>query len=295
MAFPNISEGRNLDLFNELVDAVRDSPGATLMDYSADADHHRSVMSILGPPEAVLQAVIRMSDLALARIDMRHHSGEHPRQGVIDVCAFIPIRNVSRDAAVAISQRYGRHLGKQGVPVYYYESTATRPERRSLPDLRRGEYEGLAEKLKDPAWEPDEGPSKFNARSGATVTGARIPLIAFNANLGTQDLDIAAKICRAVRHISGGYRYVRALPFRLEEKGQVQVSMNLTDYRRTPLPRVLETVRREAARYGVAVVETELIGTLPAQALVDISKCYLQAYDFELDQVIEMSLLEGSE
>lgn len=295
MAFPNISEGRDLALFARLVERVEGTPGVTVVDSSADADHNRSVISILGTPEAVLQAVMAMSELALEQIDMRNHTGEHPRQGVIDVCAFIPIRNVSVPEAVRISERYGRFMGDRGVSVYYYEAAARTPERRSLPDLRRGEYEGLAAKLSDPAWLPDEGPSVLNARSGATVTGARIPLIAFNANLGTSDLEIADRICRAIRHVSGGFRYVRALPFMLEEKGLIQVSMNLTDYRKTPLATVLETIRREAGRYGVQVVETELIGTIPAQALVDAASYYMQAHDLSADQIIEMSLLEGSE
>ncbi len=293
MAEPNISEGRNLEIVEQIVDAVRNTPGVTLVDYSSDPDHNRSVITFIGEPEDVLAGAKALALKAFELIDMRRHSGEHPRQGAVDVCAFIPIRNVTKDQAVEISRRFGKFVGQQGVPVYYYEDAATRPERKSLPKIRKGEYEALPEKLADPAWAPDEGPAVFNPQSGALVTGSRFPLIAFNANLNTTDLKIAQNIAKAVRHISGGFRYVRAMGFALEDKGMVQVSMNLINYTKTPLHRVLETIRSEAARYGVSVVETEIIGPLPLDALQEVVRFYLQTHDFEIGQIVETALLDA--
>jgi len=291
MAEPNISEGRNLEIVEQVIAAVRAVPGVTVADYSSDPDHNRSVISFVGEPEAVLAAAQALAVKAFELIDMTQHQGEHPRQGAIDVCAFIPIRNVTSAEAVEISRQFGKFVGGLGVPVYYYEDAATRPERTSLPDVRKGEYEGLEKKLANPAWAPDEGPAAFNPRAGAMVTGSRFPLIAFNANLRTTDLTIAQNIAKAVRHISGGFRYVRGLGFPLEDKGMVQVSMNLLNYTKTPLHRVLETIRSEAARYGVAVAETEIVGPVPLDALQEIVRFYLQCHEFKTEQVVEMALL----
>jgi glutamate formiminotransferase len=194
--------------------------------------------------------------------------------------------------AVTIARQFGCAVGEQGIPVYYYEEAATRPERINLPDIRKGEYEGLADRLADPDWQPDSGPATFNPRSGAMVTGARSPLVAFNVNLRTGDLQLAQRIARAVRHISGGYRYVRAMGVALTEQSLVQVSMNITNYQKTPLPRVLETIRSEAARYGVSVVGSELIGAVPLGVLEQAARTYLQAHDLQTDQIVEMALLE---
>jgi len=292
MAEPNISEGRNLETVEQIVAAVRAVPGVTVADYSSDADHNRSVISFVGEPQAVLEGAKALALKTYELIDMARHHGEHPRQGAIDVCAFIPIRNVTSEEAVEIARRFGKFVGGLGVPVYYYEDAATHPERVSLPALRKGEYEALEKKLTDPAWAPDEGPAVFNPKSGALVTGSRFPLVAFNANLRTSDLTIAQNIAKAVRQISGGYRYVRGLGFPLEDKGMVQVSMNLLNYTKTPLHRVLETIRSEAARYGVTVAETEIIGPLPLDALQEVVRFYLQCHEFKSEQVIEMALLE---
>lgn len=291
MAEPNISEGRDHDLIQAVVETVRNAEGVTLVDYSSDPDHNRSVITYIGPPLDVLACSRALADKTFELIDMSTHQGEHPRQGAIDVCAFIPIRNVSSDEAVEISREFGRFVGALGVPVYYYEDAATRPERISLPTIRKGQYEGLALKLKDPSWEPDEGPAKFNSRSGAMVTGSRFPLVAFNVNLKTTDLKIANEIARAVRYINGGYRYVRGLGFPLEEKGQVQVSMNLLHFKKTPIHRVLETIRSEAQGYGVEIAGTEIVGPLPLDAVQDIIRFYLQAHEFEIDQIVETALL----
>jgi glutamate formiminotransferase len=250
------------------------------------------VLTYLGEPEAVLKATQAMAKKTFDLIDMTKHHGSHPRMGAVDVVPFIPIRGVETKEAVEIACRFGKFVGQMGVPVYYYEDAATRPERKSLTDIRKGEYEALPEKLKSPDWVPDEGPAVFNPKSGGVVTGARFPLVAFNVNLRTEDLTIAQKIAKAVRHINGGYRFVRAIGLALEDQRMVQVSMNLIQYQKTPIPRVFETVRSEAARYGVNVAGTELVGPVPLGALEEVLKHYLQAHAFSMDQIIENALIE---
>ena len=292
MCVPNISEGRDLSVVETVVDEIRRVKGVKLLDYSSDANHNRSVLTYLGEPEAVLDVTKAMVARAFDLIDMSVHQGSHPRMGAVDVVPFIPIRDIQTAEAVEIARRFGRFVGEMGVPVYYYEDAATSPERQNLVNIRKGEYEALEAKLQDPGWRPDEGPAAFNPRSGALVTGARFPLVAFNVNLRTTDLEIAKTIAKAVRHISGGFRYVRAIGLTLEGQDMVQVSMNLTNYVKTPVPRVLETVRSEAARYGVSVAGAELIGPVPLGALDEVVKFYLQVHDFSLDQIIESALIE---
>ena len=292
MCIPNISEGRNREVVEQVAAEIRAVTGVKLLDYSSDADHNRSVLTYLGESEPVLAATQAMALKALELIDMTRHQGAHPRLGVVDVVPFVPLQGIETAEAVELARRFGRFLGEQGVPVYYYEDAATRPERVNLADIRRGQYEGLPDKLKDPAWTPDEGPAVFNPQAGATVTGARFPLIAFNVNLRTADVKIAKKIAQRIRHSSGGFRYVKAMGVDLAEQGLAQVSMNLTNYTKTPLPVVLETIRAEAARYGVAVAGTELIGTMPMAALEEVIQYYLQMHDFKLNQIVEYDLLE---
>ncbi len=289
---PNISEGRDRNLVEQVADEIRGVAGIKLLDYSSDPDHNRSVFTYLGEPERVLQAAQALTTKAFELIDMTQHQGTHPRQGAVDVVPFIPVSGIETAEAVEIARRFGRYVGGLGVPVYYYEDAATRPERAHLPAIRKGEYEALPDKLKDPAWAPDEGPAVFNPKSGALVTGARFPLVAFNVNLRTTDLTIADRIAKAVRHINGGFRYVRALGLPLEDKGMVQVSMNLINYAKTPIPRVFETIRSEAARYGVNVAGTELIGPVPLAALEEVLKHYLQVHDFAMEQIIETALMD---
>ena len=291
MCIPNISEGTNLDIVEQVVAEIRQIEGVKILNYSSDPDHNRSVLTYLGEPTLVLEASKAMARKALDLIDMTQQHGSHPRMGAIDVVPFVPVRGVETAEAVEISRQFGRFLGAQGVPVYYYEDSATRPERVNLATVRKGQYEGLPEKLKDPDWTPDEGPATFNPKSGATAVSARYPLIAFNVNLHTTDVDIAQRIAKAVRHINGGYRYVKAMGLALEEQNMVQVSMNLTNYTKTPIPRVLETIRMEAARHGVSIAGTEIIGTVPLGAVEEIIKHYLQTHDFDLSQIIETSLL----
>jgi len=292
MCVPNISEGRDLDLVKQVIDEIRSVKDAMIVDYSSDSDHNRSVLTYLGQPETILAATKAMAAKAIELIDMSTHHGSHPRMGAVDVVPFIPVRGVETEEAVNISRQFGKYMGGLDVPAYYYEDAATRSERVLLTSIRKGEYEGLKVKLEDPEWAPDEGPVQFNPKSGATVTGARFPLIAFNVNLHTNDLSIAETIAKAVRYINGGFRYVRAIGLSLEDQGMVQVSMNLTNYRKTPIPRVLEAIRSEAARYGVQVSGSELVGPVPLEALEEPFKHYLQLHDFSMSQIIENSILD---
>lgn len=292
MCEPNISEGRDLSLVESVVDAVREVDGVKLLEYSSDPDHNRSVITFVGEPDDVLTASKAIALKAFELIDMSKHKGAHPRFGAVDVAAFIPIRGMKKAEAVTIAKDFGKFVGDLGVPVYFYEDAASRPERKSLPEIRKGEYEGLKEKLASPVWIPDEGPAEFNPKTGAMVTGSRFPLVAFNVNLRTTNIEIANQIARAVRYISGGFRYVRGLGFYLEDRQMVQVSMNLTNYSKTPIHRVFEMIKIEAERYGVEIDGTEIVGPLPLDALEDIVKYYLRAGGFSLEQVVESALLD---
>jgi glutamate formiminotransferase / 5-formyltetrahydrofolate cyclo-ligase len=289
---PNISEGRDAAVLERIVEAVRKTAGVELLDWSADPDHNRAVLTYVGDPDSVLAATQAMCLEAFSLIDMRKHEGAHPRLGAVDVIPFVPLRGVTEEEAVALARRLGEWIGEQGVPVYYYQDAATRPERASLPDVRRGEYEALAARLATPEGAPDAGAAVFNAKSGASIVGVRFPLIAFNVNLATADLGIAKRIAEAVRFSGGGYRYVRAMGVALEEKGQVQVSTDIVNYEKMPIHRLLETIRSEAARYGVAVVECELIGLAPLAAFEDVVRHYMQIHSFSAGQIIENRLLE---
>lgn len=288
---PNISEGRDLEKVERIVETVRAYPGVTLLDYSSDPDHNRSVITYLGEPQKVVEATLALCERAYAEIDMRTHKGGHPRMGAVDVIPFIPLGELTTEEAVSYAHVLGETIGALGVPVYFYEDAATRLERRNLADVRRGEYEGLAEKLASPGWEPDAGPGAFNARSGATVVGVRFPLVAFNVNLGTSDLAVAKRIADAVRNVRGGYRNVKAMGLALKDQGQVQVSMNMVNYRETPIHRVVETIRFEAARHGVPITGCELIGLAPLAAFEETIRHYLQIHGFTADQIIETHLL----
>lgn len=292
MCVPNISEGKVLETVEQIVDQVRQVAGVKILDYSSDPDHNRSVLTYMGEPEPVVEATKGMAAKAFDLIDMTKHHGSHPRMGAVDVVPFIPVRGIDTQEVVETARQFGGFVGRLGIPVYYYEDAATRPERTSLVEIRRGEYEGLPEKLKRPEWKPDEGPAIFNPKSGAMVTGARFPLIAFNVNLSTPDLSVAKRIADAVRYVKGGYRFVRAMGLSLKNQGMVQVSMNLTNYIRTPIPRVLETIRSEAARHGVSVAGCELVGPIPLGAVEEVLKHYLQLHDFSMQQIIENALIE---
>jgi len=292
MCVPNISEGRDLSVVEKVAEAVKSVAGVKLIDVSSDKDHNRSVFSYLGEPQAVLQATKKMAELTFALIDMTKQKGDHPRQGALDVVPFIPIGEMTTEEALVIARDFGRYVGKQGIPVYYYEDAATSPERVNLVNVRKGQYESLAEKIQLPEWVPDEGPAEFVPRAGSVQVAVRFPLVAFNVNLRTEDVSIAERIAKALRHINGGFRFVKAMGLSLEGAGMVQVSMNLTNYLQTPLPRVMEAVRCEAARYGVAVAGAELVGPVPLAALEELVKHYLQVHDFTIKQIIETNCLQ---
>lgn len=286
---PNFSEGRRQEVIEAIVAAIAAVPGTRVLDVQSDADHNRSVVTFVGGPEAVLEGAFQGARRAAELIDMNQHRGAHPRMGATDVIPFVPIRGVTMADCVALARRLGQRLGEElGIPVYLYEEAATRPERQNLADVRRGEYEGIRELIgSDPAHAPDFGPAVMGT-AGATAVGARPFLIAFNVYLTTGDVEVAKKIAKTVRHSSGGLRFVKALGLLVE--GKAQVSMNLTDYRRTPIHVVVEMIRREAARYGVMVERSELVGMIPQEALLDAATWYLQLDGFTPDQVLENRL-----
>jgi glutamate formiminotransferase/formiminotetrahydrofolate cyclodeaminase len=290
---PNFSEGRRQEVVDQIKAAIASVGGVKLLDEEMDADHNRSVLTFAGKPEAVEEAAFQAIERAAALIDMEKHRGEHPRLGATDVVPFVPISGVTMEDCVELARRVGERVGSElGIPVYLYEKAATRPERVNLADVRRGEYEALKEEIATrPERAPDFGPSRVG-KAGATVIGAREPLIAYNVYLDTGDLKVAQAIARAVRHSSGGLRFVKALGLYIEQRGLVQVSMNLTDYRRTPVFRVVEMIRREAQRFGASVVSSELVGLIPRQALVDAAEYYLQIEEFRPEMVLESHLEE---
>lgn len=289
---PNISEGRDQDKISLIAEEVKRQRRVKLLDLSSDPDHHRSVLTFIGDPVDVKEAALSMALKAVELIDMREHQGGHPRLGAVDVVPFVPIQGIEMKEAVEIAREFGRALGAKGIPIYFYEESASSPERRDLPNIRKGEYEGLKEKLKDPKWKPDEGPDQFNPKSGATVVGARFPLIAYNINLKTTDLTLAQEIARKVRFKDGGFLNVRAMGVDLKDKGMVQVSMNLTNYRVTNIPKVFEFIKEESQKRGVEVGESEIVGLIPLDALEGIVQSYLKYPQFSINQVIEKRLLE---
>ena len=292
---PNFSEGRDPGFLQELEQVLGRFP-VKVLDLSMDADHNRADCTFLGAPDVVEECALAVTSRAVELIDMRQHTGSHPRMGAVDVVPFVPIRGLTMDDAVQIAHRFGKAFGEQlGIPVFYYEAAAVSEARRNLVDVRRGEYEGMPAKLQDPAWTVDAGPQAFNERSGVTAVGARMPLIAFNVNLQTNDLEVAKAIANAVRHIGGGLRYVKAMGLALEDRGIVQVSMNLVNYQKTPIHRALELIKAEAARYGVSVKECEVVGMVPIEALEEVVSYYLQVPGFNAKQVIEYHLIPDQE
>ena len=288
---PNLSEGRRPDVVAALVDVVQSVPGVRLLDHSSDASHNRSVFTLVGDAPGLETAILALVERAIETIDLRSHRGEHPRLGAVDVVPFIPIEGATMTDCVALARRVGAAIAARcAVPVYLYEEASDNPSRRNLEDIRRGEFEGLAAKMASDGWAPDFGSPQPHLTAGATVVGARMPLIAYNINLATDRLDVAKKIAAAIRFSSGGFRFVKAMGIALQDRGIVQVSMNLTNYEKTPIFRVFETVRREAARYGVEVLESEIVGLVPAAALTDAAEYYLQLAGFTREQVLEHRL-----
>ena len=293
---PNFSEGASPEAVDAIAAAVRAVPGLQVLNLSSDRSHNRSVLTFVGDGPAVRAGVIALFEAALPRIDLTRHRGEHPRMGAVDVVPLIPIRGATVADCIALSREIGEEIGRRfGVPVYLYEDSATAENRRNLADVRKGEFEGLAAKMEKPEWKPDFGPARPHPTAGAVAVGARPPLIAYNINLATRDLAIADRIAKAIRHIGGGFRYVKAMGVDLADRGLVQVSINMTNYRKTPLHRVFECVKSEAERHGVAVVGSEIVGLTPADALFMAAEHYLRIERFSSDQVLETKLLESGE
>ena len=281
---PNFSEGRDKKIIDGLADTVTAVPGVTLLDYSADESHNRSVFTFIGSPAGVKEAAVSLAKYAARHIDLTKHRGEHPRMGAVDVIPFVPIKNATMEDCVAISKEAGAAIAREaGIPVFLYENSASSEARRNLADIRRGEFEGMAKKIRRPEWTPDFG-TAMHPTAGVVAIGARMPLIAFNVNLSTSDVNIAKNIAKIVRGSGGGLKYCKAIGIMLHDRGIAQVSMNMVNYEGTPLYRALELIRAEARRYGVSITGTELIGLAPAKALIDCAEYYLQIEDFDYNR-----------
>ena len=286
------SEGRDLAKIEKIVDKFRAKAGVKLLDYSNDEDHNRLVVTVVGEPEALKDALLEAIGQAVELIDLTKHSGQHPRMGAVDVVPFIPIRGCTMDEAIALSKEVGEKVAAlYRVPVFLYEKSASAPHRENLAAIRKGEFEGMEAKIKQPEWKPDFGPAERHPSAGTVAIGARMPLVAYNVNLGTANLEIASSIAKKIRFIGGGLRYCKAMGVELKERGIVQVSINMTDYTRTALYRAFELVRIEARRYGVPVVGSEIIGLVPMEALIDTASYYLGLEDFSIDQVLETRIM----
>lgn len=289
---PNFSEGRDLAKIEQIISPFRGKNGVKLLDYSNDEDHNRVVVTVVGEKEALKLAVIEAVGIASKVIDMTSHEGQHPRMGATDVIPFIPIKNVTMDECIALSKEVAEAVySEYGVPSFLYEKSASAPDRENLANVRKGQFEGMAEKVKQPEWKPDFG-TNIHPTAGITAIGARMPLVAFNVNLNTNDLEVANKIAKNVRHLSGGLRFCKALGIALEERGIVQISMNMTDFTKTPLYRAFELVRIEAQRYGVSIVGSEIVGLVPMDALIGTAEYYLGIENFSYDQVLEKRIME---
>lgn len=290
---PNFSEGRNEEVINGLVETAKSVAGVTLLDYSSDESHNRSVFTLVGDPESIQEVAFKLVKYASENIDMTKHQGEHPRMGATDVCPFVPIKDVTVEEAVEISKKVAERINSElDIPVFLYEDSASKPSRKNLAKVRKGQFEGMPEKLKEEDWEPDYGKREIHPTAGVTAVGARMPLVAFNVNLDTSDIKIANKIAKIIRASGGGFKYCKAIGVMLEDRNIAQVSMNMVNFEGTPLYRAVEAVKFEAARYGVKVIGTELIGLAPAKALIDSAEYYLQIENLDYDkQILENHLL----
>lgn len=289
---PNFSEGRDLEKVEKILSAFRGKQGVKLLDYSSDQDHNRTVVTVVGEKEALHDAVVEAVGLAVELIDMTKHEGQHPRMGATDVIPFIPIKNATMDECIELSKNVAKSMfEKHGVPVFLYEKSASASHRENLASVRKGQFEGMAEKVKEDKWRPDFG-TEIHPTAGITAVGARMPLVAFNVNLNTNSMEIADKIAKSVRHLSGGLRYCKAIGIELEDRGIVQISMNMTDFTKTPLYRAFELIRIEANRYGVSIVGSEVIGLVPMDAMLATAEYYLGIENFSYDQVLEKRIME---
>lgn len=290
---PNFSEGRDLQKIDKIVASFRAKEGVKLLDYSNDEDHNRLVVTVVGQPDALKEAVIEAIGVAIELIDLNHHQGQHPRMGAVDVVPFIPIKGCTMDDAITLSKEVGQRLGEAyGLPVFLYEKSASAPHRENLASIRKGEFEGMAEKIHQPEWHPDFGPAERHKTAGTVAVGARMPLVAYNINLNTSSLEIAHDIAKKIRFIGGGLRYCKAMGVELKDRGITQVSINMTDYTKTAIYRAMEMVRFEARRYGVSVIGSEIIGLVPMEALIDTASYYLGLENFSIQQVLESRVME---
>lgn len=290
---PNFSEGTRTAVIDSIVAKVRNETGVRILDLQSDASHNRSVLTLVGDPDSLSRGILALVEACVGAIDLRTHRGEHPRLGAVDVIPFIPLGGATIGDCVSLARRVGEAIARfHNIPVFLYEEAASAPHRKGLEDIRRGQFEGLGGKLQDPLWHPDFGPKEPHPSFGAVVVGARMPLIAFNVNLASGDLDLAKRIAKAIRHSTGGYRFVKAMGLIVDLGGRkvAQVSINMTDFTRTPLFRVFETIRNEAARNGVSIEGSEIVGLVPSQALVDVAGHYLQLTGFSPSQVLETRL-----
>jgi glutamate formiminotransferase len=294
---PNFSEGRRPEVLDDIVGKMTEVEGVRLLDKEMDADHNRAVVTIVGEPDAVVEAAFRGMKRASELIDLTGHEGEHPRMGATDVVPFVPVKGVTMDDCVELAKKLGERVGNElEIPVFLYEAAATRPDRQNLAKVRKGQFEALCEEIgTNPAKEPDYGPCKIHPTAGATAIGARPFLVAYNINLGTDDVSVAKTIAKAIRHSGGGLRHVKAMGFEIKDRGIVQVSINMVNFKGTPLFRAFEMVKSEAERYGVPVIGSEIVGLVPADALVDTAEFYLRLESFDRGQVLENRLAEGEE
>ncbi|MEA4960656.1 glutamate formimidoyltransferase [Lutispora sp.] len=290
---PNFSEGRDKGKIEKIMDSFRGKNGVKLLDYSADESHNRLVVTIVGEMEPVKTAVIEAMGTAASIIDMTKHTGEHPRMGATDVIPFIPVRNVSMTEVIEFSKEVAKEAAERyNIPIFLYEKSAASPERENLATVRKGQFEGMPEKLQQPEWKPDFGPDKVHPTAGVTAIGARMPLVAFNVNLSTNNKEIAAQIAKNIRHLNGGLRFCKAIAIDLSDKGIAQVSMNMTDYTKTALYRAYELIKIEARRFGAHPIGSEIVGTIPMEALIDTAVYYLGVENFTIDQVLETRMME---
>jgi len=289
---PNFSEGRNPDKLAQIISEIESVEGVQLLNHEMDSDHNRAVVTLVGEPEAVVEGAFRGIKKASEILDMEKHSGEHPRMGATDVCPFIPVTGITMDECVALAKKLGERVGNElEIPVYLYEEAAQSPERVNLAEVRKGEYEGIRDSIgKDPKRKPDYGPSKTHPKAGAIAISARPYLVAFNVYLGSRNLQVAKKIANAVRHAKGGFRYVKAMGFDIKERQQVQISMNLVNYEKSPMYRVYEVIKSEAARYGIPVVGSEIVGLVPLKAITKTADYYLGLENFKMNQVLEYKI-----
>ncbi|MBQ8563832.1 MAG: glutamate formimidoyltransferase [Firmicutes bacterium] len=292
-SIPNISEGRNTEVIEACVDQIRSTPGCTLLNYSSDPNHNRTVITYIGDAKGVEEASVKLAKKAVELIDLTRHEGEHPRMGCVDVMPFVPIKDATNEECIELSHRVGSRIAEEAdLPVFLYELSASAPNRKNLATVRKGQFEGMAEKVQQEEWAPDFGGRRIHPTGGIVAVGARPPLVAYNLNLNTSDVTIVSKIAKILREKDGGLNNVKAMGFMLEDRNIAQVSIIMTDFRVTPLYRVTEMVKMEAARYGVQVIGSEVIGLCPMKALIDSAEYYLQIENFDFDgQVLENYIL----